>query len=364
MPFFRYSNIRLAGLATAVPSKIIQVDSFIPDFGEEAVSKFKTMTGVEEFHKTIEQQTASDLGFKAAEHLLNKKNINKDDIGALVFVSHSPDYRRPATACVLQKRLGIGKECVAFDINLGCSAFVYGINAICSLMQSSDIEKGLLIVAESLTKVAYPKDRSAAMLFGDAGSAVLFEKDKHDCPISALLRSDGNGYRAIIAPAGGFRNMFTTREPMIWSDGNERTLYNTNMNGSDVFNFTISDVPKAMKDFLIKTNTSVEDYDCFALHQANKFIHKQISKKLKIPMEKMPLSIDRYGNTSGPSVALTLCDAFGEVEQKQIRTFMCGFGVGLSWGVVSANINTDDIYPIIVSDEYYAAGFINSPDQL
>lgn len=364
MPYFKFNDIKIAGIASAVPTQVIKVDSFIPTFGEETVKKFKTMTGVNEYRKTSDKQTASDLGYAAAEKLLQEKNIDRDTIGALIFVSHSPDYRRPATACVLQKRLEIPTECAAFDINLGCSAFVYGIQTICSLMQSSNIERGLLIVAETISKIANPNDRSTAMLFGDAGSAILLEKEEGSGTINGLLRSDGNSYKAIIAPAGGFRNMHATSESMIWSDGNERTLYNTNMNGTDVFNFTISDVPKAMKDFLDYTNTNVEDYDCFALHQANKFIHKQISRKLKIPIDKMPLCLDRFGNTSAPAITLTLCDTYGNNNGELINTFTCGFGVGLSWGVVSAKINTDDILTILETDEYFSEGLINSPDQL
>lgn len=364
MPFFRFEDIIITGIASAVPKEIVKVDNFISVFGKETVEKFKTMTGVKEFRKASENQTASDLGFSAAEKLLNNKKIDRKKIGALTFVAHSHDYRRPATACVLHKRLGLSKECATYDINLGCSAFVYGLQSICSLMASSDIEIGLLIVAETLTKIVHPLDRSAVMLFGDAGSAIILEKSKDGGVINGLLRTDGNGYKAIIAPAGGFRNMHASNKPMIWADGNERTLYNTNMNGTDVFNFTISDVPIAIKDFFRHTDSCVDDYDCFALHQANKFIHKQISKKLKIPIDKMPICLDRYGNTSAPAVTLTLCDAYGQVENKSIYALMCGFGVGLSWGVVSAVIDTDNIFPIFETDDYFEEGFINSPEQL
>lgn len=278
MPYFRFNNIKIAGISSAVPTQVINVDSFIPLFGEEAISKFKKMTGVNEYRKTLDNQTSSDLGYVAANKLLEDKNIDRNTIGALLFISHSPDYRRPATACVLHKRLCMSKECAAFDISLGCSAFVYGLQIICSLMQNSNIDRALLITAETVSKMVYPKDRSTAMLFGDAGSAILIEKQEGSGTIQGLLRSDGNGYRAIIAPAGGFRNMHASNEVMMWPDGNERTLYNINMNGTDVFSFTISDVPLAIQDFFIHTSTTADDYDCFALHQANKLILKQLSK--------------------------------------------------------------------------------------
>lgn len=365
MPFFQYEHIKISAVASAVPAQTVRADDFKEVFGKEQVDKFKDMVGVREYRKTREHQTASDLGFAAAEKIIQEKKIDREEIGALVFASHAPDYRRPATACVLHKRLGLSKECAAFDIGLGCSAFVYGVQVICSLLQNSDIEKALLIVGETMTKTVNPKDKATAMLFGDGGSAVLFEKTEEKSSINILLRTDGTGYKSIIIPAGGFRNLSPDKDAMIWKDGNSRTLYNAYMNGTDVFSFTISDIPRTIKDFFEKTGTCVENYDCFAMHQANKYIHKQLAKKLKIPMEKMPLSLDRYGNTSAPAVPLTMCDAYGRnMENREMNVLMSGFGVGLSWGVVSAKVNVMDIYEILETDDYFEEGVINCPSDL
>lgn len=228
-------------------------------------------------------------------------------------------------------------------------------------MANSDIERALLIVGETLTKITYPQDKSVAMLFGDAGGAVLFEREKK-AKIQGLLRTDGTGYRAIIAPAGGFRNMHADTKPMMWDDGNERTLYNTYMDGTDVFNFSINDVPEAIRDFLAKANTTVDNYDYYIMHQANYYIHKQLSKKLKMPLERMPVSLDRFGNSSAAALPLTLCDRFGKSDEGMIKTLMCGFGVGLSWGVISATLNTGSIYPIIETDDVFTEGIINTPE--
>ncbi len=365
MPFFKFKNIKISAIASAVPSKIVKSTDFEDEFGKESVQKFIDMTGVKEHRVTAEHQTASDLGYVAAEKILTEKNINRSEIGAIVFGAHSTDYRRPATACVLHKRLGLDKECAAFDVSLGCSAFVYCLQTAAALMQSSDIDKALVIVGETMTKMVNPKDKSSVMLFGDGGAAALLEKTETDCEINGLLRSDGNGYRAIIAPAGGFRNMNAPEDVMIWADGNPRTLYNTNMNGTDVFAFTISDVPKAIKQFFKKMGTTVEDYDCLAIHQANRFIHKQLAKKLKTDVERMPMCLDRYGNTSSPAIPLVLSDTFGDNEEdKDIHVLMCGFGVGLSWGVLSATINIKDIYSVIETDQYFKEGIINSPEDM
>ena len=360
MAFFHYDNIHIAGIASAVPTQRVTVESFADIFGKETVDKFSKMTGVKEFRKTFEHQTASDLGFAAAEKLLQMKNINRDEIGALVFIAHSVDYRRPATSCVLHKRLGLSKECATFDVGLGCSATVYGLQVVGSMMANSDISKALLITAESLTKMVNPGDKSVAMLFGDGGSAILLEKTEKSS-MDILLRTDGNGYNAIIAPAGGYRNMNVPKVDEVWPDGNIRNLYNTYMNGTDVFSFTITEVPAAIKDFIEKTGVGIEEYDCFAFHQANQYISKQLAKKFKIPMEKMPLCLDRYGNTSAPAVTMALCDRYGEKSGGEIKIMFCCFGVGLSWGVASATMNINDILPIIETDEVFEEGIINKP---
>lgn len=365
MPFFTFNNIRISGIASAVPTQVVKVKDFVELYGHDVIEKFIDSTGINQFRKTSKYQTASDLGFVAAEMILNDKSIDRDSIGALVFVAHSTDYRRPATACVLHKRLKLSKNCAAYDVGLGCSAFVYGLQTVCSMMQCSDIQRALLIVGESLTKMIYPSDKSVSMLFGDGGAACLLEKTNLNSTISGILQTDGSGYRAIIAPAGGFRNINASHDVFVWPDGNQRTLYNTVMKGDDVFGFTISDVPKTVKTFLEKTGTTAEDYDCLAFHQANQFISKMLCKKLKVSSDKMPLCLDRYGNTSAPAIPLVICDKYGnENEDSDLRFLMCGFGVGLSWGVCSANINKKDIYPIIETDDFFEEGIINTPKDL
>lgn len=364
MPIFQFNNIKISGIASVVPKNVIPTESYKNIFGEEEVNKFMLMTGVHETRRTAKHQTASDLGYTAATMLLNHRNINQNEIGALVFGTHSPDYRRPASSFVLHKRLGLSVETVAFDISLGCSSMVYGLQVVASMMNNSDINKALLIVGDTAGKSTYPKDRASIMLVGEAGISVLLEKTDNCEPIVSLLRSDGNGYRYLIVPGGGYRNLDASREVFICPDGNERTLHNSFMQGTSVFTFTISDIPRAIRDFWDMTATTVEDYDCFAFHQANLYILKQIAKKLRIPPEKMPLTLSKYGNTSGASQVITLCDAFGGSTGKKLKILFCGFGVGLSWGVTSAVINTSDIMPIVEDDSFFEEGVINSPMEL
>lgn len=361
MAFFHFNGIKIAGVATAVPAEKVKTEDFIHEFGQKHIQKFIRTTGVKERHIVSKYQTASDLGYVAAVDLMKRKQIVPEEIGALVFASHGPDYRRPATSCVLQKRLGLSGECACMDINLGCSAFVYATQVVCSMMSNSDIEKAILIVGDTNSKITYPKDESMVLLTGDAGSAILFEKSGESA-IAAELLSDGEDYKTVIVPAGGMRCLDADTEPIVFQDGNERTLYHLFMDGFGVFQYTIHEVPAAIRTFLEKEGTVLSNYDYYFMHQANKYILQQLSKRLKMEPDKMPLSIDRFGNTSSASIPLTLCDTFGDVKEKKFSAIMSGFGVGLSCGVMSAELNAADIFPIIETDEYYAEGIINSPE--
>ncbi len=366
MAFFKFKNIRVAGIACAVPSNEVKTESYKPLFGDEEVEKFMEMTGVRSSRRTSEYQTCSDLGYRAARELLAKKGISPEEIGALLFVSHSPDYRRPSTAFILQYRLGIPKEAVCYDIGLGCSSLVVGMQTAASLMNTGDINKALVVVGDTAGKSVYPKDRSSAMLFGEAGAVMLIEKTEDTQEeICAMVRSDGSGYRYMIVPGGGYRNLHASEEVVMCEDGNERTLMNSFIQGTSVFTFTIFDVPRLIKDFFAKTETAPDGYDCYAFHQANLYILKQIAKKTKIDFDRMPITLDRYGNTSGASAIVSLCDRYGNsTENKKIKVMSCGFGIGISLGATSFEINTEDILPIYEDDEIFEEGLITNPNQL
>lgn len=364
MAFFRFDNIKVAGIACAVPSNEVSSDSYKPQFGDEEVEKFKTMTGVCASRRTSEHQTASDLGFRAASELLTHLGVRPEEIGALIFASHSPDYRRPSTAFVLQYRLGIGKEAVCYDISLGCSSLVVGMQTLASIMNTGDIYKALLIVGDTAGKSVCNNDRSSVMLFGEAGGAMLLEKQS-GYKMESLVRSDGSGYRYMIIPGGGYRNLHADPTPVMCRDGNERSLLNSFIQGTSVFTFTIFDVPRLIKDFFSKTDTTPADYDVFAFHQANLYILKQIAKKTKIPFDKVPISLDRFGNTSGASAIVTLCDQYGNTyNNRTLRVLACGFGIGISLGITTFDIDTDNILPIFEDDTFFEEGLITDPNQL
>lgn len=364
MAYYKLPHIKIVAVASAVPTEVVKLDSFADKFGADYVEKYKEQTGVKQFHKTREHQTASDLAYAAAENIISTKGIDRDSIGALVFIAHSTDYWRPATACVLHKRLGLNKDCAAYDISLACSAVPYGLYTVGSMMETSDISRALLLVGETPQKITNSDDKSSCMLIGEGGGAFLLEKtDESGAGISGICRSFGQGYNAIIMPGGGFRNPNPPAEEYVWKDGNKRSMYNVMMRGEDVFAFTISDIPKTIKEYLAKEGTTVDNYDCLAIHQANKFILQMLCKKLKVNPEKMPICLDRYGNTSAASIPMVLGDVYGNSDDtKALNVLMSGFGVGLSWGVCSSKISPNDILPIIESDDIFEEGIINTPE--
>ncbi len=360
MAIGRIDNIAIKGISCALPTKQVKSISRYNDFGKEAVDKIISKTGVESIYKTFEEQTASDLAFIAAKNLLSNKNVDPNSIKALILVTQTPDYRLPATSCVLQHRLGLQEECICFDINLGCSGYVNGLYSISSIMSNSDINRALLLVAETPTKRISPLDRSLSMIFGDCGTATLLEKTSDAATMVFKFKTLGDKFKKIIVPAGGYRNLKASHERITWADGNTRSDYDTYMNGQDVFSFSILDVPHFIKEFMKENGKCEKDYDYFILHQANQYILKQIGKRLKANISKIPISMVKYGNTSSTSIPLTLAYLKSQGEAKgEKRVLLSGFGVGLSWAAVDAVINIDDILPIVHTDDYFKDGAVS-----
>jgi 3-oxoacyl-[acyl-carrier-protein] synthase-3 len=347
-------GIKVAGVSVAVPTQKIPVTFYNEAYGVESMRKFVETTGVESVCRSVPEQTAADLGFEAARNLFEQKSIDKNAIGILVFISQKPDFRAPASSYMIHKRLNLHKDCLCLDINLACSGFMVGLHTIHALLEKSDASKALLITADTSHKTLSPFDKTMIMLFGDSGSAILLEKTQEDIDTHFAIRSDGNRFKSIITPSGAYRNRNAPKERVLWSDDIMRSDYDTHMKGMDVFGFSITDVPKLFKDFLAELEKTADDYDYFALHQANLYILKQISRKIKIPMEKIPVSLDRFGNNSSNSVPLVLADHFSKSVPADLKFFMSGFGAGLSWGCVDIVINSEVILPIFYTDAFDA----------
>ena len=344
-----FQNVKITGLCCAVPTHVDSIYDFNGLFGEKSVEKFIATTGVKERHFVHDLQTNSDLCYVAAEQLISHKGYEKDSFDGIVLVTQTPDYARPATAHVLHKRLGLSKDCMAFDINLGCSGFVYGVNIVASMIQSGALKRVLLCCGESHTCLSPTDDKATSMLFGDAGSAVILESGNDT--IRTLLKADGEGYRAILTAGINAR---------VKIDPNhfDYDRVKETMDGDAVFEFAIIQVPRSFKEFFKTFGGTIDDYDYCIFHQANLFMLEHIRKKIKLPVEKMPISMDRYGNTSSVSIPLTIADLCQKQECKEkIHFISSGFGVGLSWGIASFTLDKKDILPIIETDDYFKEAF-------
>lgn len=259
----------------------------------------------------------------------------------------------------MQHRLNLEKDCASFDINLGCSGFVYGHQIISSLLSASTAEYGLLIVGETSSKLVNEKDKSTAMMFGDAGAAILYTKSKYEKE-DTLLRTDGSRFKTIIVPSGGFRDMNPIEKKIMASDGMLRSKFESYMDGVGVFSFSLNDVSETVKEYLDYSGKCINDYDFIVFHQANKMIIKQFIRKFKIKEEKILFSLEEYGNTSGVSIPLTLCKCLGSVTEGVFKVLAVGYGIGLSWGCTEFTVDASRVFPIIETDQYFEDGVLHS----
>lgn len=338
-------NVEIKGIACAVPDRIVNNEDYSEVFGEQSVRKFINMTGVKTRRVAIDEQCTSDLCYVAAKSLMQKLNWEPSSIDALILITQTPDYAVPATACVLQYRLGLSEECIAFDINLGCSAYVYGLWQAATMVSTQNINRVLLLVGDTSNFGINQGDSATSMIFGDGGTATALEKAEGK-DFKYFLNTKGSGYKAIMVPSGHARSRSKTNV-----DASE---YELSMNGSEIFSFSITDVPKAINRFMSEYSIDRNDVDMFVFHQANLFILKNLARKISIPMEKVPVSIDRFGNTSGESIPLTLVDALGsEQSDDTVKLFLCGFGVGLSYGGIYLEMKKSVCLPMIYTNYFF-----------
>lgn len=340
MAFLEFKNVRIAGLAAGVP-KIVLNNLDISDISKDYnAADFVETTGVKE--RRVGNFTTSDLCLAASEQLIHDLKWDKKDIDAIIFVSQTTDYFLPATACILQDKLRLNKECYAEDISLGCSGWVYGLSNITALMATGNIKKALLMAGDAKRHVD-----SNDPLFGFAGTVTALEYQEGSEGFKFHLGTDGSGYDAIIIPDGGSRYQITQesfKEEEI--DGKFYNRLQTRMKGMDVFAFGISTAPKSVKKLAEYFHLDYQSTDYFVFHQANKKMNNMIIKKLKLDVAKVPSCLYHFGNTSSASIPLTIVTQLkGKFENQPTKFVCCGFGVGLSWGTVAFETNQ-----IVVSD--------------
>ncbi len=345
MAYSEIRNVEIKGISACVPDRV-EMNRDFPLLNQEQIEKYIDTVGVVERHCAIHDGSVctSDLCYESAAKLLNELGWDRSEIGLLLFVSHSQDYKLPATACILQDRLRLPKETMAFDVPLGCSGWVYGLGIASNIISHGFIKKALLLCGNTQSVYASPLDKSTALLFGDAGSATALEYNPDAAPMYFHHTSDGSGYEALIVPDGGCRHPFNEHSADMeeFEEGIKRSRLHEKMDGMSVFSFAISSVPKSLKLLMEKSGKTVDEIDDLLLHQANKFICEKIRTKLKFTPEKTPYNIDRFGNTSGATLPLLMVTEMREQLIKDKKTHLgCGFGVGLSIG--SVLFQTDNI---------------------
>jgi len=346
MAFLSIPNVAVTGISACVP-KQEEFCSEFPLFSEEESLNFSKTTGVISRRASSPEICSSDLCYHAADKLLCDLQWNREEIDCLVFVTQTPDYHLPATSPLLQKRLGLSKNCLALDISLGCSGYVYGLSVISSLLSHGNIKKGLLLSGDAILKTCSKNDKTTYPLFGDAGSATALEFQGTG-ELLFNLKTDGSGSDVIKIESGGFRNPVNPdsfKETKI-DEGISRNKLQLILEGMDVFTFGISQAPANIKELAEHFKLNLENIDYFIFHQANKFMNEKIRKKLSIPAEKVPYSIERFGNTSCATIPLTMVTEMKDkLQNNALSHIACGFGVGLSWG--SVYFETDKI---VISD--------------
>jgi 3-oxoacyl-[acyl-carrier-protein] synthase-3 len=256
----------------------------------------------------------------------------------------TPDYRVPSTACLIQDRLKCAQTTAAYDINMGCSGFVVGLYNACALIKGAGLRRVLLLAGDTQTKLCYDQDKNVVFILADGGTATLVEADPGAGDIVIELMTDGSRFQNLYVPAGGFRRPSTdaTREIKQQADGGIRSDDNLYMNGMEIFKFSATDVVKSLSSFMEAEHLSATDVAYLFLHQANGFMNDKIAKKLRFSAEQVPYTIAFYGNTGSASIPLTMAHHFSTGASAGGRCLMSGFGVGLSWGVATAQL--DNIY--------------------
>jgi 3-oxoacyl-[acyl-carrier-protein] synthase-3 len=320
-------KISISKISYHIPNNCNSLKELKEDNPDWDVDRIYSKTGINKRYIANESETASDLAYEACIKLFDK--IDVEDIDLLVFVTQSPDYKLPTTACIMQERLKLNKNIMAFDLNLGCSGFVYALSVVGSLIESKLATNAILICSETYSKYISRDDRTCRPLFSDAASVVLIQKSESDLIGPYDFGTDGSKHHHLIVPGSGFKTCF------------DMTKNNKlHMSGSDVFLFTLDAVPNSIISILEKSNLSIQNIDLFIFHQASKVVLDSIIAKIGLPASKVFNNYNSIGNTVSASIPIALADAKNcGLLKKGDKIIVSGFGVGLSWGSVLINWN-------------------------
>jgi 3-oxoacyl-[acyl-carrier-protein] synthase-3 len=329
-------------LSYYLPADILDNEAINNKFPEWSVDKISSKTGIYNRHVASADEFSSDMAIKVAEKLFTEQKIDKSKIQFILLCTQSPDYFLPTTACIVQEKLGLSNTVGALDFNLGCSGYVYGLSLAKGLIDGGLVDNVLLITAETYSKFINPKDKSNLTIFGDAASATFIAKETGICAIdNFIFGTDGSGAENLIVKSGGMRfPKVSATETIEMRDeyDNVHTDDNLYMNGSEIFNFTISSVPLLVNQILSKANLNREDIDLYIFHQANRYMLNHLRKKIGIDEEKFFIYLENCGNTVSSTIPIALCEAISQSKIKQNqKILLAGFGVGYSWAGCTLN---------------------------
>lgn len=331
-------SVKISKISTYFPENRVSNEELSKEFTNYDPDKIENKIGIRNRYVVNKDETALDLAISASKIALEEYDKSKIDF--LILCTQSPDYYLPTTACVLQDRLGLRTNIGAFDFNLGCSGFIYGL-AICKGLINSGIANNILLVtSETYSKHINKKDFANRSIFGDAAAATIVEKSSENYIYEFDLGTDGKGMNNLIIPNGGLRKRYDSNAQIKTDEsGNSRTDNDLFMNGPEIFNFTIQAVPVVIENVLRKNNLKIDEVDYVIFHQANKYMLDYLRKKVKIPTEKFYINMLETGNTVSSTIPIALKDCIdrGIVKQGD-KVLLCGFGVGYSWGATIIRI--------------------------
>ncbi len=314
-----------------LPEKVVTNEQLVEEFPEWSVEKIAKKVGINERHIAAEDETAGDMAYKAAERLIEDNGINKEIIDFILLCTQSPDYFLPSTSCIIQSRLGLSTKCGAFDFNLGCSGYEYGLAVAKGFIMSGVAKNILLLTAETYKKHIHPKDKGNRTIFGDGASASLISTEGFAKIGEFVLGSDGSGYDRLIHKTGAMRHCQPLNDLHDDENGNTLSSDYLFMDGKAIFDFTSDVVPPMIEETLVKHHLTMDDVDLFVFHQANKYMINYLRKLMDIDKDKFYVFMENVGNTVSSTIPIALCEA-----QKEGRLtgniLLAGFGVGLSYG--------------------------------
>ncbi len=330
----------IKAISYILPDSVLTNEYLAAQYPEWSVEKIALKTGITERRISADDETALDMAVRAVECFFEEHNFDRNDIDFIILCSQSPDYLLPSSACILQDRTGLPVNIGAFDINLGCSGYIYGLGLAKGLVETGQARNVMLVTSDTYSKYIHPKDKSVRTIFGDAATVtVISAENEPDGSIGYLgpfeYGTDGRGAENLIVPHGGAKHPWSEKSFVEGEDknGNIRSPKNLYMNGAEVFSFSLNRVPELLKSLLRSAGLEKQDVDYFVFHQANKLVLDSIRKRTEIPEDKFLHFYETVGNTVSSSIPIVLYEANKKsVLLKGAVIVAIGFGVGYSWG--------------------------------